>query len=127
MKKKLSISSLITEKNLNKNLLIFSDFTSKISKTKEMYKLLSKHDATPFNIGTDIPEISIFDLAKKCIKASGKKNIDVIFKKSNDANYLKDNPNRRCPDISKAKSLLGYYPMISLNEGLSRTFDYYSR
>ena len=43
--KKLSISSLITEKNLNKNLLIFSDFTSKISKTKEMYKILSKHDA----------------------------------------------------------------------------------
>ena len=43
--KKLSIASLITEKNLMKNLIVFSDFSKKISKTKEMFSFLKKFDA----------------------------------------------------------------------------------
>ena len=43
--KKKSISSLITEKNNEKNLMIFSDFTSEITKTKEMNKILEKFKA----------------------------------------------------------------------------------
>ena len=44
--KKKSISSLLTEKNNEKNLLIFSDFKSNITKTKEMNKILEKFQAT---------------------------------------------------------------------------------
>ncbi len=40
--KKLSIAALISEKNNNKNLLVFSDFVNEIKKTKEMYKILKK-------------------------------------------------------------------------------------
>jgi len=40
--KKLSIASLITEKNNNKDLLIFSDFSSDIIKTKEMQSIIKK-------------------------------------------------------------------------------------
>ena len=43
--KKKSITSLITEKNNDKNLMIFSDFKSEISKTKEMNKILEKYNA----------------------------------------------------------------------------------
>ena len=43
--KKKSIFSLITEKNNMKNLMIFSDFNTKISKTKEMNKILEKFNA----------------------------------------------------------------------------------
>ncbi len=43
--KKKSIFSLITEKNRNKNLIIFSDFVSEIKKTNEMSKILKKFDA----------------------------------------------------------------------------------
>jgi len=43
--KKKSITSLITEKNNEKNLIIFSDFKNEISKTKEMNKILEKFDA----------------------------------------------------------------------------------
>ena len=43
--KKKSISSLITEKNNEKNLMIFSDFKSEITKTKEMNKILEKFKA----------------------------------------------------------------------------------
>ena len=42
--KKLSIASLITEKNKLNNLLIFSDFTNEIKKTKEMSKIIIKFD-----------------------------------------------------------------------------------
>ena len=43
--KKLSIASLITEKNNMKNLIVVSDFDRKISKTKDMFKFLKKFDA----------------------------------------------------------------------------------
>ena len=42
--KKLSIASLITEKNKFKNLIIFNDFTNEIKKTKEMYKIVNKFE-----------------------------------------------------------------------------------
>ena len=44
--KKLGLKSLISEKNINKNLLVFEDFTKQIKKTKEMFSLLKKYEAT---------------------------------------------------------------------------------
>ena len=44
--KKMSIFSLLTEKNNEKNLMIFSDFKNNITKTKEMNKILEKFQAT---------------------------------------------------------------------------------
>ena len=44
--KKLSIASLITEKNKLKNLIIFSDFSSEIKKTKEMHSIIKKFEIT---------------------------------------------------------------------------------
>ena len=42
--KKSSIASLISEKNINKSLLVFSDFNSKIKKTKEMNAIINKFE-----------------------------------------------------------------------------------
>jgi len=42
--KKLSVASLITEKNVNKNLLIFNDFINEIKKTKKMYLIIKKFE-----------------------------------------------------------------------------------
>ena len=44
--KKLSVASLITEKNKNKNLLILNDFNSEIKKTKEMNSIIQKLEIT---------------------------------------------------------------------------------
>ena len=44
--KKLSVASLITEKNNNKNLLILNDFSSEIKKTKEMNEIIHKLEIT---------------------------------------------------------------------------------
>ncbi len=44
--KKLSVASLITEKNKNKDLLIFSDFNNEIKKTKEIHSIIKKFEIT---------------------------------------------------------------------------------
>ena len=44
--KKLSVASLITEKNNNKNLLILNDFSKEIKKTKEMNSIIQKLEIT---------------------------------------------------------------------------------
>ena len=45
--------------------------------------------------------------------------LKVLFKKSSDRNYLVDNPQRRCPDMSKAKKELKFVTKIKLEKGLS--------
>lgn len=86
--------------------------------------LLSGFNGESFNIGTEKPEISMSELAEKVLEVS-RSSQKIIFKNSTDTNYLKDNPNRRCPDITKAKNMLGYSPKIDLEAGLLRTFNYY--
>ncbi len=86
--------------------------------------LLSKHDGHAFNIGADRPEITVRELAEILIRVSGARS-KVLFESSPDTNYTKDNPQRRCPDLTKARKLLGLDPEVSLEEGLMRTLNYY--
>jgi UDP-glucuronate decarboxylase len=86
--------------------------------------LLSEHDGQAFNIGSDRPEITVRELAELMIRVSGAGS-KVLFQSSPDANYTKDNPQRRCPDLTKARELLGFDPRVTLEEGLERTLSYY--
>ena len=67
--------------------------------------------------------MSVSNLAN-LYKQIGKKyfnySLKVTYKKSNDKNYLVDNPNRRCPNISKAKKLLKFSPKIKTANGIER-------
>ena len=45
---------------------------------------------------------------------------------SAETDYLVDNPNRRCPDITKARQELQYRPRVTLEEGLRRTLLWYT-
>jgi UDP-glucuronate decarboxylase len=36
-----------------------------------------------------------------------------------------DDPSRRCPDITRARELLGWQPKVPLAEGLDRTIGYF--
>jgi len=49
---------------------------------------------------------------------------EVKYQKSDEKNYLTDNPNRRCPVITKAKNLLSYNPTIHVEEGVERFLRY---
>jgi UDP-glucuronate decarboxylase len=76
-----------------------------------------------FNIGIDKPEIMIKDFAENFRKAGevlfGYKG-KVSYQKSNDLDYMTDNPKRRCPSINKAKQVLGYKPLVGVEEGVLR-------
>ena len=90
-------------------------------------KVLGKCFNGPINIGSDTGEISVLKMAelyqkigKDCFGYSGK----LKFSKSNDSQYLTDNPNRRVPDIGLARKLLKYNPSISNEEGVKRYLKY---
>jgi len=94
------------------------------------YKVLVKgHPGEAYNIGTERPEISIAELADRVI-ATARALFDyrgkLVRKVSPEADYLVDNPNRRCPVIEKARSHLGYNPGIPVEEGLRRSLIWYN-
>lgn len=76
-----------------------------------------------FNIGIDKPEISVRELAE-IYTAAGKDIFgykgNVIYNVSEDKEYLTHNPERRCPDITKAREKLHYNPSIEAEEGVRR-------
>jgi nucleoside-diphosphate-sugar epimerase len=94
------------------------------------FKVLVKgRPGEPYNIGVETPEISVLELAERVTRLAsqlfgyaGK----VVRKESNEADYLVDNPNRRCPVIDKARTQLGYEPVVDFEEGLRRSLVWYS-
>lgn len=80
-----------------------------------------------FNIGMDKPEISIRRLAEIYTEAGGEiygYTGQVRFAVSEDKEYLQNNPNRRCPVIDKARSLLGYDPQVDVEQGVRYFLEY---
>ena len=88
--------------------------------------LLSDLDGDPFNIGSDGPEVSMAELARLVLESCGSRR-SVRFEKSPDLDYLTHNPARRCPDIGKARRLLGFAPRVGLPDGLGRLQTWYRR
>lgn len=93
------------------------------------YKVLVRGgDGEPYNIGIETPEISMAELARTVIEAArqlfgyqGK----VVLGKAQEADYLVDNPNRRCPVIRKAREQLGYAPRVAIEDGVRRSLIWY--
>lgn len=86
-------------------------------------KVLCHGKLDVFNIGIEKPEISVREFAELFI--SNAKEVydytgEAIFKISDDNEYLTDNPNRRCPDISRARKVLDYNPEILVKDGVKR-------
>lgn len=90
-------------------------------------KILLYGKTDVFNIGIDKPEISVLEFAglfrENAEKLFGYKG-EVRFDVPEDSHYMTDNPNRRCPDITKAKKVLGYDPGIYVSEGIGRYLEF---
>jgi len=91
-----------------------------------MRVLLSDFNGEAFNVGNDKEEVSMLQLANE-VRTLFDNKISVTFKTSEDKNYLTDNPNRRCPDLTKIRAMLGYEPKIMIKEGLKRMKSWYER
>lgn len=94
------------------------------------YKVLVKgRPGEAYNIGVEVPEISMLELAERSTTLgrelfgyTGK----IVRKESADKDYLVDNPSRRCPVITKARTEIGYDPQVTIEEGLRRSLIWYS-
>jgi nucleoside-diphosphate-sugar epimerase len=93
------------------------------------YKVLVKgQPGEPYNVGTERPEISIRELAERIIATAGELfgyRGRLLRQPNPESVYLVDNPNRRCPNIDKSRSQLGYNPTVSIEEGLRRSLIWY--
>jgi UDP-glucuronate decarboxylase len=80
--------------------------------------LLDGAPAQAYNIGNPKPEISMLELAKTMERVT-KRRVRVETVEYPDT-YPGDEPQRRCPDISKASLQLKYQPKVALEDGLGR-------
>jgi len=80
--------------------------------------LSNKLKGEVINIGYP-QETTILELAKKIREIVDSKS-RITFH-----SFPEDDPERRCPDVSKAKRLLDWAPQISLDEGLVRTIEWF--
>jgi dTDP-glucose 4,6-dehydratase len=71
----------------------------------------------PVNIGNP-GEVTVLHLAEVIRDRAGSKS-EIVF-----VGRPVDDPERRCPDISLARELLGWAPVVGLEEGLQRTIDW---
>ena len=80
--------------------------------------VLDGPDPMPFNIGTQ-DELTMLDLAL-LIKKLANSPSEIVFRQ-----LPQDDPKQRRPDTTRARGILGWQPQTSLEDGLSRTLEYF--
>ncbi len=83
-----------------------------------IYRLLTSEEADPVNIGNP-HELTIRQLAERIIALTGSKS-RVVSRP-----LPVDDPKVRQPDITRARTLLGWEPKVALDDGLRRTLEYF--
>jgi dTDP-glucose 4,6-dehydratase len=83
-----------------------------------LFRLLLSSEVFPVNLGNP-RETTILEFASVIAKLTG-----------TEANLKhmplpEDDPKQRCPDITKARTILGWEPVVALEDGLKRTIDYF--
>jgi dTDP-glucose 4,6-dehydratase len=81
-------------------------------------KLLKSDHHLPVNIGNP-HEMTVLEFAKKIIELTHSKS-EIVYKP-----LPEDDPQVRQPDITKAKTILNWEPMVKLEEGLLKTIEYF--
>jgi dTDP-glucose 4,6-dehydratase len=83
-------------------------------------RLSQSSEHLPVNIGNPV-EFTILEAARAVLETTGSKS-ELCF-----GALPLDDPTRRCPDIAKARKLLGWEPRVSLKEGLAKCLDFFKR
>jgi len=85
-----------------------------------IYRLMLADERYPVNLGNP-SEMTILEFAGHIQRMTGTRS-NIVFQP-----LPEDDPRQRRPDISKARTLLGWEPKVALNEGLKPTIDYFRR
>ena len=122
------VSNFILQALHNEDITIYGDgnqtrsFQYVSDLVNGMVKMMNTNDdiTGPLNIGNP-SEFTINDFANMVIAMTNSKSKIVHLP------ALSDDPQIRKPNISKAKELLGWEPIISLSEGLEKTIKYFKK
>ena len=118
------ISNLMIQALLEEDLTIYGDGSQTrsfcyVSDLIAGILLLSRsQEHLPVNIGNPV-EWTINDCAREVLAVTGSRS------KLRYQPLPVDDPMQRCPDITKARTLLGWEPKIALREGLERSLEYF--
>jgi dTDP-glucose 4,6-dehydratase len=118
------VSTLISQAVSNQDLTVHGDgkqsrsFCYVDDLIRGVIALADSNEIGPINLGND-KEISVLELANLVLKINQSSN-KIIFTQAMD-----DDPQQRCPDLTLAKSKLNWSPTISVENGLSRTIDWF--
>ncbi len=85
-------------------------------------RLMASDEVDPVNMGNP-REMTILEFAKTVLKVTGSES-EIAFVEPKDVR-TKDDPKVRCPDITRAKTVLGWEPQVKLETGLQRTAQYF--
>jgi len=83
-----------------------------------LHRLLKSDYHLPVNLGNP-DEMTVLDFAKKVLELTGSQS-SIIYRP-----LPQDDPQVRQPDISKAKDTLGWEPKVRLDEGLTKTIQFF--
>ncbi len=84
-----------------------------------LYRLLLSDERYPVNLGNP-SEMTVREFADAIQRISGS-DVPLAF-----FPLPEDDPKQRRPDITKAKELLGWKPVVSLDEGIRKTLEYFT-
>jgi UDP-glucuronate decarboxylase len=120
------VSNFIVQALRGEDITIFGDgnqtrsFCYRDDLIDGMMRLMDAPDDVnyPINIGNP-GEFTMKELAEIVLELTGSTS-KMVFKP-----LPQDDPLQRCPDISRARDVLGWQPKIALREGLGKTIDYF--
>jgi dTDP-glucose 4,6-dehydratase len=87
-----------------------------------LHRLLLSDEPLPVNLGNP-QEMTILELARAVIGASGSAS-QITFIAPGDERTV-DDPHSRQPDITRARTILGWEPRVGLEEGLAKTISWF--
>src|SRR5262249_47485883 len=83
-----------------------------------VWLLMQRGGTEPVNIGNP-QEMTLLELAKRIIRLAGSRS-EIVFRP-----LPEDDPKVRQPDITRARTRLGWQPRVDTDEGLKRTLDWF--
>jgi dTDP-glucose 4,6-dehydratase len=87
-------------------------------------RLLTSNEVEPVNLGRP-EEYAIRDFAEMVNELTGNRAGITFIDRSALSDRVEDDPKVRCPDISKAKRVLGWEPQVDLRSGLGKTISHF--
>jgi dTDP-glucose 4,6-dehydratase len=119
------IPNFITQALLGRPLTVYGDGsqTRSVQYVDDLIegalRLMQSSEDSPVNVGNPI-EHTVSEIARMIIELSGTES-EIVYEP-----LPKDDPKRRCPEITRARETLGWEPRVPAREGLRKTLDWFA-